>query len=174
MNAFPSDYVAHNLPLVLLSGLESASNHDHESAESSRYLLHEGGFRIKTDLPPVSGLHASELLRRFLESDASEASWNSEGSIVKERGGTFKIRSIGRVGQTLHSFPDLVIRGKLMSSTSHIICRYTLFLLAKPLHLLIRLDFDRVRIMIVLLPLLSSIPPCLLSHQGRRYILMAL
>ena len=98
MNAFPSDYIVHNLPLLLVSGLESQLSTDHDTVDHSKVLLHEGGFRIKTDTPPVTGTVAETLWEILLGSDASAANWNARAISAKEYGGGYRIRSVGRVG----------------------------------------------------------------------------
>ena len=106
MNAFPSDYVVHNLPLLLFSGLEPDSNKEHAAVDHSKVLLQEGGFRIKTDAPPVSGDVADTLRDTLLQSDASLANWNGRAISAKEYGGGYRIRSAGRVGQ---AFPGVIM-----------------------------------------------------------------
>ena len=101
MNAFPQDYVVHNLPLLLLSGLESGTIKDQDAIDPSKVLLREGGFRISTDLPPVSGDVATTLRDILLQSDASLAKWNGKAISAKVYGGGYRIRSVGRVGQIL-------------------------------------------------------------------------
>lgn len=107
MNAFPSDYIVHNLPLLLLSGLESKPNKDQDAPDHSRVLLREGGFRIKIDAPPVSGSVAETLREALLKSDASAANWNGRALSANRYGGGYRIKSVGRVGQALlelHSY----------------------------------------------------------------------
>ena len=101
MDAFPSDYVVHNLPLLLLSGLESEPSKEHDVVDHSKFLLREGGFRIKTDIPPVTGTVVETLREALLGSDASAANWNGRAISAKEYGGGYKIRSVGRVRQAL-------------------------------------------------------------------------
>lgn len=96
MDAYPEDYVTHNRPFVLLSGLELETKDEPESTDYP--LLREKGPRIYSDFPPVGGMTAEELRRVFLEQDASQIPWDSrndadEGSV---RAG-FKIKSVGRV-----------------------------------------------------------------------------
>jgi hypothetical protein len=101
MNAFPSDYIVHNLPLLLLSGLEVKSNKEQDALDHSKVLLREGGFRIKTDTPPVSGSVAETLREALLECDASAANWNGRAISASKYGGGYRIKSVGRVGQAL-------------------------------------------------------------------------
>ena len=101
MEAYPKDYIEHNLPLIVLSGLPSQSDPSKEAPEQSRNPLLEGGFRIRTDTAPLTGSAAESLLRAFLAGDSSDAPWNNRPTPVKgDNGGTFRIKSVGRVGQT--------------------------------------------------------------------------
>jgi hypothetical protein len=101
MEAYPKDYVEHNLPLIVLSGLPPQSDPSKEAPEQSRNPLLEGGFRIRTDAAPLTGSAAESLLRAFLAGDSSDAPWNNRATPVKgENGGIFRIKSVGRVGQT--------------------------------------------------------------------------
>ncbi len=105
MDAYPPDYVSHNLPLVVLSGLGSAgSRSQHASQRASYPLLHEKGYRITSDIPPVTGPSAEQLLRTFLDADASKGPWN--GRYEKGRMGTigFRVKDVGRVGQDVPVF----------------------------------------------------------------------
>lgn len=114
MNAFPPDYVVHNLPLLLLSGLEPESIKEQDGVDHSKVLLREGGFRIKTDAPPIGSDVAQALRETLLESDASSANWNGRAIAAKEYGGGYRIRSVGRVGQALPGEPqELGLRRKI-------------------------------------------------------------
>jgi hypothetical protein len=103
MEAYPKDYVEHNLPLIVLSGLPSHSEPSKEAPEQSHNPLLEGGFRIRTDAAPLTGSTAESLFRAFLAGDSSDAPWNNRATPVKgENGGTFRIKSVGRVGLSQH------------------------------------------------------------------------
>ena len=99
MNAFPDDYVVHNLPLLLLSGLETISQSEQDAVGRTHTFLQEGGFRIKTDIPIVQGPLAAQLLEAFRSQDASSIPWHSQ-ALAARNGRSFKILSVGRVGQT--------------------------------------------------------------------------
>lgn len=97
MDAYPQDYVNHNLPLILLSGLEAGVEDDNGSSVDYP-LLAETGPRIFSDFPPLSGAVAEELRSALLEEDGSQKPWRSTVSAT----GTapqikYKIKSIGRV-----------------------------------------------------------------------------
>jgi trafficking protein particle complex subunit 11 len=101
MEAYPKDYIEHNLPLIILSGLQSQSDLSRDAPEQSRNPLLEGGFRIRTDAEPVTGSTAEGLLQAFLTADSSDSPWNSRATPKKtDNGGSFRIKSVGRVGQT--------------------------------------------------------------------------
>ncbi len=98
MEAFPEDYIAHNLPLILLSGI----GHDNQAApgstERSRNLLQEGGFRIRTDLPSLTDSASEHLLQTFLSFDSTNHTHKSKDVPAKDKSGAFKIKRVGRVG----------------------------------------------------------------------------
>lgn len=96
MNAYPEDYVVHNLPLILLSGLQEGQD-DSTSGDRTRAFLSEGGFRITTDLPEVRSDAAQTLLEALLKHDSTDKPWHERGSQA-EHNGVFRIRSVGRVG----------------------------------------------------------------------------
>ena len=101
MEAYPKDYVEHNLPLIILSGLQGQSDLSKDAPEQSRNPLLDGGFRIRTEAAPVAGPTAERLLQAFLTADSSDTPWNSRAASKKtENGGSFRIRNVGRVGQT--------------------------------------------------------------------------
>ncbi len=98
MNAYPDDYVFHNLPLLVLSGLDDGSQSEPATNSRTHAFLQEGGFRIKTDIPAVKSPLAEQLLRSFRRQDASTISWHSR-SVTARNGKVFKISNVGRVGQ---------------------------------------------------------------------------
>ena len=98
MEAYPPDYVQHNLPLILLSGLATSHESNAVSADNSRTLL-EGGFRIRSDAPPLTGATAEVLSQIFLATGSSDQEADRRSAAGDHQGGRYKIRSIGRVGQ---------------------------------------------------------------------------
>lgn len=97
MDAYPEDYVAHNLPLVVLSGLgtDTDSSPDDEQGKPSS---EGGGVRIYSDFPNLTDSTAEELLRLLLEEDASGAPWNARHNAGKTAGIGFRVKKAGRVG----------------------------------------------------------------------------
>ncbi|KAI9881024.1 MAG: hypothetical protein M1830_008906 [Pleopsidium flavum] len=97
MDAYPPEYVSHNLPLIILSGLGSADSKSQDASQRASYpLLHERGIRITSDIPPVTGSSAEQLLQTFLAADANKGRWN--GRHEKGRIGTigFCVKGVGR------------------------------------------------------------------------------
>lgn len=99
MDAYPEDYVAHNLPLILLSGIEPAPDHVANKPEVRYPLLQEKGTPIESDFPLLSGRLVEDLRTAFLQQDASDAPWNSRSHTGRSIGIGLRIKIIGRVGQ---------------------------------------------------------------------------
>lgn len=98
MDAFGDDYVVHNLPLLLLSGLEGRQHARSDVSQSAASPLYEGGFRVRTDLPPLDSSDAVRLRDTFLAQDGTQGVWKAQ-SPSSTQGKGFRVRSIGRVGQ---------------------------------------------------------------------------
>lgn len=102
MEAYPEDYVAHNRPLILLSGLETETFND-ESDLSVDYcpLLHENGVKVDSDFPPLLSSSAVELRNILLRNDASGVVGSSpdvtKPAKTRSSEAGFKIKSVGRV-----------------------------------------------------------------------------
>lgn len=97
MDAYPKDFIAHNLPLILLSGLGFVN--EDLSQTASYPLLHEKSFRITSDLPPVTGSNAKQLRRTFLDADTSKSPWNGRHDKERLYNIGFRVKEAGRVGQ---------------------------------------------------------------------------
>ncbi|KAI9758139.1 MAG: hypothetical protein M4579_003171 [Chaenotheca gracillima] len=98
MDAYPEQFLAHNLPLIILSGLDGDHAQSTQDVEGSSYpLIGETGPRINDESPPVATPTAKELLQCFLKADARGAPWNGK---TGERGQTpsigFRIKGTGR------------------------------------------------------------------------------
>jgi len=106
MNNFPADYVQHNLPVVLLSGLQQDNPPESDPGGKARNFLQEGGFRVKIDIPVVGGDIGDRLLKAFLEHDASDVPWHGQ-ALASANGKFFRFRSVGRVGQSLPPRPTI-------------------------------------------------------------------
>lgn len=102
MDAYPEDYVAHNRPLILLSGLEAEPSNDESNVSVDYYpLLQEKGVKIDSDFPPLLGSSAAELRNILLRKDASEVIGSPPNATkpkkTRSSGAGFKIKSVGRV-----------------------------------------------------------------------------
>jgi solute carrier family 25 protein 38 len=101
MDAYPSDFVVHNLPFIVLSGL--ATSKEVDPLPSVQHVLPgQAVTNISSELPPVEGDRANELLQEFLTADGTNTPWN--GRDFSRRGIThgFRIRSVGRVQAPAH------------------------------------------------------------------------
>jgi hypothetical protein len=118
MDAYPDDYVAHNLPFFLISGLGDSSDHDDSSLEGQYPLLKENGLQIESDFPPLIGSLADDLRSAFRDHDASDAPWNSRAHTGQIAGNGVKIKNIGRVSWSPSSSASSEVEvsqvGKLM------------------------------------------------------------
>ncbi|PYH95861.1 hypothetical protein BO71DRAFT_482596 [Aspergillus ellipticus CBS 707.79] len=94
MDAYPEDYVAHNLPFILLSGLETSPDSDPQPIWVDYPLLRDKGVRIYSDFQPLSGPVAEELRRVLLEKNAPHGLKDDvyEDSSKFE----YRIKSVGR------------------------------------------------------------------------------
>ena len=98
MDAYPPDYVLHNLPFIVLSGLESS-----EELETlppvQNVLPGRATTTVSADNAPLTGHRAQQLLQEFRDAQGSNAPWNGRGSNHRGNGYSFRIRTAGRVGQ---------------------------------------------------------------------------
>lgn len=99
MDALPPDYVDHNLPLILLSGLGSdpeANSQDGITPDDGVEYpqLREGGVEIFSDFPLLTDSTAERVLNALLSQDATHRPWNARAGDVG-----YKIKRVGRVGQ---------------------------------------------------------------------------
>lgn len=98
MDAYPTDYVFHNLPLVLLSGIEA--QHDLQPLAPVQHVL--PGKRcttVNSDIPLLTTDRGKQLLQEFLNVDGSDAPWNGRPESRKGSLIGFRFRTAGRVGQ---------------------------------------------------------------------------
>ena len=98
MDGYPTHYVSHNLPFIVLFGLGSTTPRQLSDVESEYPLLQEKGIYISSDLPSVTGSVAVELLESFQDFDARDSSWNSRPGKGKMGTMGFTYRTVGRVG----------------------------------------------------------------------------
>lgn len=96
MDAYPDDYIVHNLPLVLLSGI---AHEDDESIPNSQYpSLQERGTTIESDFPLLTGPLVESLRTAFIDHDASEAPWRPSYDAGRSNGIPLRVKTIKRVG----------------------------------------------------------------------------
>lgn len=127
MNSYPDDYIVHNLPLVILTGLEPNNSPETPFGEKSYEFLGDGGFRIRAELPPLRHPLTPDLRSALLSHDKSKAAWRPQAADKADQVPAFKIRSVGRVGRIQH----ISCRMWMLNA-----CRHTRFLPVKlPLHL---------------------------------------
>ena len=113
MDAYPAGYVEHNLPFILLFGLDVTDDVTIGSQEQA--LLLSGGFVIKSELPPVSGDRARSLVQELLKADGNGRTWTAKGLSSQSSPLAFRFRRTGRVGQasitleSLHLTPSAEI-----------------------------------------------------------------
>ncbi|KAL7274169.1 hypothetical protein RUND412_002951 [Rhizina undulata] len=93
MDAYPAEFVTHEAPLLLLSGLAPPE----KCCETSDYPLLENGTLVACGLPSITiAKTADQLLEAFLKRDVSGI-WNrNESRGVKGVHSAFRIRSVGR------------------------------------------------------------------------------
>lgn len=92
MDAFGTDYIAHNTPLLFVSGLRPS---DDSHVTGGGHHSQEGGFRVKTDLPLIDTELATVVRDALSSHDGSTASWGSTSAQAR----LFTIRNVGRVSE---------------------------------------------------------------------------
>jgi hypothetical protein len=86
MDGYAPAYVAHNVPLLVVSGLDSAPQDKSKAPE--------GAIRLASEIPPVESEDAQVLLRHFKDSDAGELAWNAREYSGRNK---FRVKTVGRV-----------------------------------------------------------------------------
>lgn len=92
MNIFGEENVSHNLPLIFVSGVP-----DTVATQETLTKSHDGGFRVRTDLPLIESDLASIVTTAIYEHDGSQAPWRTANPPSR----LFTIRNVGRVGWDL-------------------------------------------------------------------------
>lgn len=95
MDAYPKDYIVHNLPLVLLSGI--AHEDDNSNTNSEYPSLQERGTTIESDFPLLTGPLVDNLRAAFIDHDASDAPWRPSNDVGRSNGIPLRIKTIKRV-----------------------------------------------------------------------------
>jgi hypothetical protein len=86
MDGYAPAYVAHNVPLLVVSGLGSWP---HEAS-----TLENGAIRVASEIPPVESEDAQVLLRHFKDNDAGNLAWNAREYSGRNK---FRVKIVGRV-----------------------------------------------------------------------------
>jgi solute carrier family 25 protein 38 len=94
MEVYPPEYVAHNLPLIVLSGL--TGEQEHSGRDELRDIFGTAAV-ITSDSPLVASELGQQLLQDFMSADGSAQAWNAEAGRGKTSLMGFKFKVIGRV-----------------------------------------------------------------------------
>ncbi|KAM3418961.1 hypothetical protein BST61_g4918 [Cercospora zeina] len=92
MEAYPTEYVQHDLPLVVLSGLGQL----HLDSPKSPPARQESGARISTESPECHSEQAKRLLQAFRSLDGTDSAWNASAQPGPTSSIRFKIKPVGR------------------------------------------------------------------------------
>ena len=103
MDDYPESYVAHNAPLVVFSGLGSQSIE--KSQANAHRLPHGDGATVQSDLPPVTGERADELLNHLMAASADQKPMAGKGEPTRSGLVGFQLEAVGRVGLAHHFKP---------------------------------------------------------------------
>lgn len=95
MEAYPPDYVVHNLPFIVLSGL-GVSKEREPPAAAQDVLPGRAVTTINAESPPVASERATELLDEFLSADGTNAPWNGRSFHRSGLTHGFRFRAVGR------------------------------------------------------------------------------
>lgn len=88
MDGYALAYVAHNIPLLVVSGLGFLP--------PDESTLNDLGTRITSEFPVVDSPDAQVLLRHFRDNDARGFAWNSREHNGRNK---FRVKAVGRVIQ---------------------------------------------------------------------------
>lgn len=95
MDAYPLEYIEHNLPLVLLSGLGAQEGLENGSGQAHH---RESGTRLNASSPECCGEQAGHLLGSIRNLDGTDLPWNTPDQIAPTALLRYKMKAIGRVG----------------------------------------------------------------------------
>jgi solute carrier family 25 protein 38 len=93
MDELPTEYTAHDLPLVVLSGL----GHD-----GDLNVQNVSGTRLAIQTAECEGERATNLRQQFLARDGSGSAWNASSLPGPNGSLKYHMQSIGRVGMPWH------------------------------------------------------------------------
>lgn len=94
MEGYPPDLVAHNLPLLVVSGFEHVSTNEARPKSV--------GAQITSEVPPIDSEDAQILLALFKDSDGRNSAWNGREHADRNK---FLVELIGRVISPFHRGP---------------------------------------------------------------------
>ncbi|KAI5196246.1 hypothetical protein E4T39_07864 [Aureobasidium subglaciale] len=96
MEAYPEDYVSHNLPFIALAGLPTADTSINPSTTNTPNAFQATGWTVSDKSPLLSGPHADSILDEFLRADGASLSWSEQA--LADRSGLigFNLSSVGR------------------------------------------------------------------------------
>ncbi|PBP26987.1 hypothetical protein BUE80_DR002055 [Diplocarpon rosae] len=83
MDGYAPAYVAHNIPLLVVSGLGPGTEEEPK----------RNGSRVTSEIPPVDSDDALSLLRNFKDGDASDLAWNAREHSGRNK---FRVKTVGR------------------------------------------------------------------------------
>jgi hypothetical protein len=86
MDGYAPAYVAHNVPLLVVSGLGT------QSQDKSKVL--GSAIQIVSEIPPVESEDGHILLRHFKDSDGGDLAWNAREYSGRNK---FRVKAVGRV-----------------------------------------------------------------------------
>ncbi|KAF2731171.1 hypothetical protein EJ04DRAFT_579327 [Polyplosphaeria fusca] len=94
MDAYPSEYVLHNLPFILLSGLGVEPELD-PPTHSKHVLPGRAVTSVASEISALTGDRAQQLLQEFLSAEGGDAPWNARG-VQRGNRASFRFRAVGR------------------------------------------------------------------------------
>jgi trafficking protein particle complex subunit 11 len=98
MESYPPDYIDHNLPLVVLSGLAETPTTQKDDYDKFLELYGNSGPIVSSSSPPVHSDIAQQLLEELLSAGTRQLSWNAAAGRSKDGLIGFRIEAVGRVG----------------------------------------------------------------------------
>jgi hypothetical protein len=111
MDAYPPEYVLHNLPFIVLSGLGTAPELEPRHSFQDR-LPGRATSTVSAETPQLTGDRAQQLLQEFLSHDSTRTPWEAHGLDRRDTLAKFRMRAVGRVGQA-------PVHGWLLERCSH-------------------------------------------------------
>lgn len=95
MEAYPQEYIAHNYPFIVLSGLSSPTS---STAAVHLAPLQDGAPQIVSDLPSVTSETADQLRDCLLQEAGSAEAGNGRPTTLRAGRIPFRVTVAGRVG----------------------------------------------------------------------------